>query len=229
MNRLAPIVSLALTLSASAHAAVLASTDFNDSTASGNTKSNLNWSLNGINDPGNLSVSEFGGGAVNLFNGQTLTQDSFTPALNVANLNTSWTFDIPITVSSGFDVTLTDVTFNALSVSGGEAENPNRQNDFTVSLLNPSNGLVEAITIADTVAGSGSQPLVTFDFVDVALDLPGTYTLRIRGGDYTGTDTSGNHTGLDNLTINGTAIPEPSSFALLALAALAAIGRRSRP
>lgn len=203
-------------------AAVLAFTDFDSSTASGNTKSSLSWSLNGLNDPGDMSVTQFGGGAVNLFNGNTFVQDIFIPGINVGNGNTSWITDVSISVAAGFNVTLTDVTFNSVSVSGGQAENVNRRNDYTVTIFNPSTVQVATASATDVVAGNvAGQPLVTLDFADVVLSDPGTYTLQIRGGDFLGGNETGNHTGLDNLSINGdvSAIPEPSTL-LLSVAGL---------
>ena len=78
---------------------------------------------------------------------------------------------------------------------------------------------------------SPNQPLVTIDFADVALGA-GTYTLRIEAGDKpgVGANETGNHTGIDNLSINGTAtlIPEPASLALAGLGMLGVIARRRR-
>ena len=62
----------------------------------------------------------------------------------------------------------------------------------------------------------------------MALSDPGTYTLRIKGGDFLGLDESGNHTAIDNLSINGTftAVPEPSAALLGGLGLLALLRRR---
>lgn len=221
-------LAVASLVASSSQAAVLAFTDFDSSTASGNTKSNLNWALNGLEDPGDMSAFVVGGGAQNLFDGNAFVQENFTPGLNVGNTDSSWTTDIAITVASGFTVTLTDVTLNSVSVNGGQAENVNRRNDYTVTIFNPSAVQVATVNVSDTIAGTtgGGQPLVTLDFADVVLTDPGTYTLQIRGGDFSGTGETGNHTGIDNLSINGTVVPEPSSLALLALGGLAMIRRR---
>ena len=184
----------------------LAFTDFNDSTIGGssNVKATLNWTLDGLEDPGDMAALNAGGSAQVLFDSNAFVQDIFIPGLNTGNGDTFWTTDVPITVAAGSSVTLTDVTLNSISVSGGQAENVDRRNDYTVTLIDPSAVTVEDITIADTVAGTNAgQPLVTFDFTDVALSDPGTYTLRIKGGDFTGAGETGNHTGFDNLSING--------------------------
>lgn len=208
-------------LAASTQAGVLASTDFDGRTATGPTASNLNWTLNGLNDPGTITND-----TANLFDGSTVTQNNFTPGTNTGNNNSSWIATMTFEVAAGFTVTVEDVTFNGISINGGQALNVPRKNDFTVTLLDPSLAEIDSVTIADTTADATTQPLITFDLADTVLGA-GTYTLQIRGGDFTGANETGNHTGIDNLSINGTAVPEPTSLALLGLGGLL-IARRRR-
>lgn len=115
------VAGLALGASAatSVQAGVLASTNFNDSAIGGatNVKTNLNWTLNGLADPGDMAALNAGGSPQTLFDANTFVQDIFIPGLNTGNGDTYWTTDISITVVAGFNVTLTDVTLNAVSVS----------------------------------------------------------------------------------------------------------------
>lgn len=210
---------------------LIAFTDFNDSTIGGssNIKTDLNWVLNGLNDPGDLAALNASGTPQAIFDANNFVQDVFMPGLNVGNGNTFWTTDINITVAAGFSITLTDVTFNAVSASASQVENPNRRNDYTASLLNPASAEIATVTVADTIAGVGAgRPLVTLDFADTFLGDAGTYTLRIKGGDFTGDNETGNHTGFDNLSINGniSAIPEPSSLLLASFGCLLAAALR---
>lgn len=217
-----------------AEAVSLASTDFNSSSIGGssNIKTGLNWTLDGLEDPGDMAAKNASGFSQTIFNGNAFVQGIFIPGLNTGNGNTFWTTDVAITVEAGFSVTLTDVTFNSVSVSGQQAENVNRRNDYTAFLIDPSAVELAQVTVADVLAGTNAgQPLVTLDFADTVLSDPGTYILRIKGGDFTGTGETGNHTGLDNLSINGEAIasvPEPATATLAMLGLGGLVMRRRR-
>ena len=222
-------------------AAVIASTNFDgrvlgttnvaNDTATG---SSLNWVTNGVANPGSMNALAGGVTGQALFNTTTLTQNMFAPAVNTGNGNTFWTTNISLTVSPGSTVSLENITFDYWAISGGGAQNPNRRSDFTATLFNPSAVSVGAVSITDVINGtdnfSGVGTPVTLTFSSpIALIAPGTYSLQIRGGDYAGTDETGNHTGIDNLSVNGTVVPEPTSLALssLGLICLASLRRRA--
>jgi hypothetical protein len=223
---------LAPALIGGAGAAVIASTTFDGQTQTGNTASNLNWTLNGVDDPGDMSAFNATPAAQNLFSGNPLVQNMFAPGINTGNGNTFWTTTVNLTVASGSIVTLTDVTFDNWSVNGGQNQNVNRNNEFTVTLVNPSAITLDAVTIADSLSGTAAGvPTVTATFTaPITLADPGTYTLEIKGGDFTGFNETGNHTAIDNLSINGdvTVIPEPSSVFLSGLGIFALLFRRRR-
>ena len=218
----------------SANAAVIASTNFDgrtltasDTTATG---ASLAWTTNGITNPGNMVSLNSSAAGLALWNGNSLTQNMFAPNLNTGNENTFWTTNVSLAVSSGSTVTLTDVSFNYWAINSGQAANDNRRSDFTVSLINPSAVTVATVDITDshffTISGS---PLVTATFSSaMLLSDPGTYTLRIKGGDFLGVNETGTHTAIDNLSINGTfeAVPEPSAALLGGLGLLALLRRR---
>lgn len=230
---LAAITGIALALAAtqSQAATVIASTDFNGRTVSGNTASNLNWTINGVLDPGDMTATY--AGTPTLFNSQALTRNMFAPAWNYGNNGGNWTTNVSITVAPGFNVTIEDVTFDYWALSGGEAQNVNRVADFNVTLFNPSSVAVGGIfTVNDILNGTPATPgvgsPVTATFTPVALTEIGTYTLRIEGGEFGGINETGNHAGIDNLSINGTVsvIPEPSAALLGGLGLLALLRRR---
>ena len=209
-----------------AGAAVIASTDFDGRTASGTTASNITWVRDGVADPGDLTVT----GAPSLFNGNALVQNMFAPGINTGNGNTSWVTTIPLTVTGGATVTLTDVSFDNWSINSGQNQNVNRRNDFTVRVLSPAAVELDSVDIVDSVSGTvAGAPNVTATFAaPIALSAPGTYTVEIRGGDFLGGNETGNHTAIDNLSINGdiAPVPEPSAFIFSALGCLALARRR---
>lgn len=217
-----------------AQAVSLASTDFNSSSIGGssNIKTGLAWTLDGLEDPGDMAALNAGGFSQTIFNGNGFVQDIFIPGLNTGNGNTFWTTDVAITVEAGFSVTLTDVTFNSVSVSGSQNQNVNRRNDYTAFLIDPSAVQIAEVTVADVLAGTNAgQPLVTLDLADTLLSDAGTYILRIKGGDFTGFNETGNHTGLDNLSINGevtAGVPEPATATLAMLGLGGLVMRRRR-
>ena len=205
----------------SAQADVLAFTDFNDRTLTGEstqTATHLNWVLNGLDDPGDMTALKPNATAQTIADGNALMQDIFAPFVNTGNGNTFWTTDISLTPSGG-SVTLTDVSFVYVPFSGSQVLNVSRESDFIVTLLDPSLSEVESVLVFAT-GGTGldpETPTLTATFTaPIELSLPGTYTLRIKGGDlFTNDDPvlgpplgtkneTGNHTAIDDLSINGT-------------------------
>ena len=231
------VASLVQTLLVGSAAAVtLASTSFEGRdlgtvNAANDTATTLNWTLNGLQNPGNMTSLNAIPAGLALFNGNPLVANMFAPALNTGNGNTFWTTSVDLTVALGSTVSLTDVTFDYWSINGGQAQNVDRQSDFTITLLDPSAAVAGSVDIVDSLSGTAAGvPTVTATFsAPIALTAPGTYTLVIKGGDFTGNDETGNHTAIDNLSIIGTvsAVPEPSS-ALLAGLGLLAMLRRQR-
>lgn len=230
---LAALCAQLLSLGAS-HAAIIASTDFNGrglttTNISNDTATTLNWTLDGVADPGNMTaVEENGASFPGLFNGNTLTQNLFAPGINVGNNDTGWKTTVDLTVLPGNIVTLTDVTFLYAAINGSEGlqgAGVPRKSDFTITLFDPSAVFVDDVFIDDTL-GDPTPVSAVFDS-PIALTAPGTYTLEIHGREAPET---GNHIGIDDLSINGTVapVPEPSSLALTAFGLLAAVGYRRR-
>jgi hypothetical protein len=227
-------ISSLIVLCGSASAAVLASTNFDGRTLpSANVASSLTWTTNGLDDPGDMAAFNAAASSQAIFNGNALVQDMFVPGINTGNGNTFWTTSLNLTVASGSTVSLTDVTFDYWSINGGQNQNVVRGSDFTLTLKDPSDAVVGSVEVLDTLSpnGTGGIPVVTMTFpTPVDLIALGTYTLEIKGGDYSGDDETGNHTGIDNLSINGTvaAVPEPTAVILSALGLLSLAARRRR-
>ncbi|MEN8784362.1 MAG: hypothetical protein ABF379_08370 [Akkermansiaceae bacterium] len=210
-NSLCPAaVLIALLPVGSLQAEVVASTTFDDRTLSevnvaDDTASNLNWIVNGVQDPGSMSSFNAAGNGLRLFNAQPDVQDIFAPGINTGNGNTFWTTAVNLTVLPGTSVTLTDITFDNWSISGAQVQNVNRRSDYTFSVIDPSGATVASVDVVDSLSGTGvGVPTVTATFeTPVPLTDPGTYMLGIKGGDFLGANETGNHTAIDNLSING--------------------------
>lgn len=222
-------------------AAVIAATNFDGRTLGTTLVSNdtavgssLNWTTNGVNNPGSMNALAAGTTGQALFNTTALTMNMFAPALNVGNADTFWTTNISLTVSAGSIVSLTDVTFDYWAISGSAVQNTTRLSDFTVSLFDPSMSPVTNGSVFIDNASNGTisnlnlgTPISAVFTTPIALSAPGTYSLRITAAEAPET---GNHIGIDNLFINGTAspVPEPTSLALSALGILGLTLRRRR-
>lgn len=213
-NRLLHLVVLTVLPICLADAGTIATTDFDGRTLTtvniaNDTASSLNWTLSGLDDPGDMTVLREGTINQALFDGSAVTQNAFAPALNVGNGNTWWRTSVDLVVSAGSAVTLTDVTFGYWAISGSQAQNVNRKSDFAITLYDPFDAVVGTASIDDVVNGTGVSngaptPVLLPFATPVALTEPGTYRLEIDGGDFSGADETGNHTGIDNLSINGT-------------------------
>ncbi|MFT6242718.1 MAG: hypothetical protein ACJAQT_004829 [Akkermansiaceae bacterium] len=191
-------------------AEVIAATNFDGRTLTEvnvpeDTATGLNWTINGVQDPGNMTSLNADGNGLRLFDAQPDVQDLFAPGINTGNGNTFWTTSVSLTILPGSSVTVTDITFDYWAISGGQVQNVNRRSDFTLTILDPSGNPVASVDVLDPVSGTGvGVPSVTATFeAPVPLTAPGTYTLGIKGGDYAGDDETGNHTAIDNLSING--------------------------
>ena len=219
-------------------AATIVSTDFNGRTlattnVADDTATNLNWSTNGVADPADMVAFKADGvTGQNLFNTNAFNQNMFAPLLNTGNGNTFWFTNVYLTVLPGFNVSVTDVVFDYVAINGSGVINVPRRSDFIVTLFNPSGVAIDQVVIIDAISGSGLVPTIATVTAAFAapndLSAPGTYRLEITGGDIPalGTNETGNHTGIDNLSINGSVTPEPTSLALLGLGGLLIVRRR---
>ena len=217
-----------LLISSVASASSIASTDFNGRTVSGATASNLNWNLNGVASPGNLTVNSPDG----LFD-TAAAQNRFAVNRNLQNEG-NWMFDVALNVLSGNDIDLGLTTLDAFIFNNsGNLQTVSRDLDLKFSLLDSSFSLLTEKSVLNIYAGTGSvtQPQnVFFDFTGNTLTSGDMYYLRLTafGQGY------GNNAGIDNLVINGelapAPVPEPSTIILLGsgLAGLAWFNRRRK-
>ncbi len=187
---------------------VIASTTFDGRTVNANTAENLTWITNGVADPGAMNAKQFGAGPINLFDATPDVQDRFVPGINTGNGNTSWVTTVNLNAIPGHSVVVENVTFDYVAISGAQVINVSRRSDFEVILLDSSGTIVASGSISEAASGYNLNPVIAP--VSIDLDRPvtllqdGTYSLVLRGGDFLDQNETGNHTGIDNLSINGT-------------------------
>jgi len=150
---------------------------------------------------------------------------AFAPDQNIENEG-PWTATIQFTIDPGFKVTFSDITFDHQMLTnngvGQDAQDYPRGAKLDVTLDGSAYGA--QIVLPDTPASNSG----TNTFTESRTLGAGTYSLTIKAD--RNTSTAGNNLGIDNLSLNGTvtAVPEPSSAALLGLGGLALILRRRK-
>lgn len=254
MNRMnKSLLSLATGISlsvATSQATVLLGTSFDDrilttTNSNNDTATNLNWTLNGIADPGGLTASpgealangftafetaglfNSGGSVEDPFGGTIDNSDRFAPDLNIHNEG-SWYVDVPVKVLGG--VSIDTVTLDAFTLNnGGNFQGVGRDLEITMSLTDSSANSLGTLTASDVFAHDAAAPPqptpVVFEVGGLSVPA-GDYTLRLTFG--ADNNLVGNNAGLDNLVVYGTVVPEPSSVVLLLLGGSAFFLRRNR-
>jgi hypothetical protein len=207
-------IAVLIIFTANANAGVIASTDFNGRTVTGDTASNLNWILDGLSSPGDLSAD------YSLFNTSN-SANKFAVDRNLANEG-DWVVDIDLNVLGSNNISLSSLSLDAyIFNNNGRFQYVQRNLDIAVSLLDSSNTLLKTFSLLDDIyANNGSFTNANGHNVNVNLEgysllANNDYILRLTASG----EGYGNNAGVDNLVINGdlTSIPEPLSLAIFAL------------
>lgn len=171
--------------------AVILNTDFTNRSISEAIASNITWATNGVADAANLTTT----GSFTLFD-TAAAQGCFSPDRNVGNEG-PWTTLVPLNLITSAisidDVVLVYKHFN----NSGNAQSANRTVNWAVSVTGSLSGLIGSKDVAGISSTSGT---VTATFTP-ALELNSgeTYSLSITAS----ATSSGNNTGLNELTVNG--------------------------
>jgi hypothetical protein len=215
---------------------VILSTDFTGRTVVGATATVTDYALNGVAAPGALTAVRPSGSsapALSALFTTTAAQGYFAPTQNPAH----WQMDVPLAVGSAtIDLANIVVKFQSFS-SAGALKTQSGSGDTaadhwaTVSLLDASLAPLRSQQIAATTAGTRATWTGTFTAAaGLALQANTSYTLRILISGLTPTTAaaSGNHVGIDALTVNGVLggatgdtsppTPDPMTFELAPVA-----------
>ena len=211
-------------IGASPPPAPILSTDFTGRTVSGNTASNITYVVNGVADPGDLTAVEGTEEAPVQLNGLFNTgaaSSHFAPDLNTDNED-NWSVTVPMALTAP-SITIDDVVLDGdMFTNTGGSQGAARDTDMLVSLTGSISGVVATET-KNTGNVTQDWSLTFFDSTaPIVLADTESWTLRIATTNFP--NNSGNNTGLDGFTVNGTVaadtreIPEPATMALLGLA-----------
>lgn len=206
----------------SAGAVTILSTDFAGRTVSGKTASDIAWTTNGVQDPGDLTWVQEGGGptTTSLFDTAD-AQGHFAPDMNIDNEG-PWSASISLTTTAP-QIVLENVVLDWQHFNnGGAFQSVARSADWTVSVTGSLSGLLGSVTATDVNAISGTETL-TFAS-PLSLDGSETYDVNV----FVAGNGPGNNTGLDAINLNGQVVPEPSGLLLAAFGLSGLLGRRRR-
>jgi hypothetical protein len=206
------LVACAFLTSSTTQAAIIAFTNFDGhglatNNIANDTATNLNWTLNGVADPGSLTAIDIDNAGVDfgLFNSNSTVQNSFSPNLNVRNEG-PWSTTLTLAALAGSAVELMDITFDQINLNNVGGLNPGLPVDFMVSVTGSGSGLLDTVQILDSNGLSGS---LSFLFTSpIQLIFGQTYDITIRAS---ADSSSGNNVSIDNLSINGSVSTPPPS------------------
>ncbi|MFP6659008.1 MAG: hypothetical protein VB853_12580, partial [Pirellulales bacterium] len=133
-----------------ADAAIIAATNFDGRNVAGATASNINWTVNGVADPGNITASHA------LFDTAD-AQNKFAVHHNIGIAPlTPWTANIALNVGASA-ISLTNVTLNAYIINGaGIFQTVGRDLDMSVLLLDAGLNLISTTTINNIYTHGGA-------------------------------------------------------------------------
>lgn len=221
----AAIVAIGVWGVAPADAAIIAMFDF-EAGGGGNTFDDSDIGLFSVDTELNTDVTRLdsatvdGGGANNIFNGAHPGSDSGPPVSNwgeghLSEANANFV-SFTVTPQAGYSV-----TYESLSAFHGSYDG---SGSFKITYaIGAGADVVALAATAHTAAQGDDLTQATADFTDFTTSDVVTWKIHIFEA---GGNTYGHR--LDDITINGTVIPEPATLALAAVGLLGATLRRKR-
>ncbi|MBK1829102.1 PEP-CTERM sorting domain-containing protein [Verrucomicrobiaceae bacterium R5-34] len=239
-------VALQLAGVTASYAAVLASNDFttisdaSGTSVNGHTGSMVAQSSWNIVDSSftsdNLFTSTSNYRITNADGGTTDSiSKALSPNINVGTngANNTWTIVWSLTTGSS-DLSLEDFSFDSYRTNSGRTLQSNTgvaANLFTATLdISTGGSSILGSPVSDSISTngptSGGSPDSSLSLTGTTLSANTTYEFSLSAAKLDGTN--GYFVDVDTFTINGEAVPEPSSLTLLGLAAFGLTWRRRR-
>ena len=222
-----PVAVLGLASLSSAHGATLAQFTFDSASASTADATDANLTVSTFSGSGGAGVSSFSDMAF-------IFSDDTDSTLAAAITNGDY-WEFTITVNAGFTMDLTQLSFDHLT--SGDGGVPGGTYPYTGNLSTFVNNFTAGDVLSTSTqtlnaANGATSELLGSDAVDLSTyqNITGTTTFRVYAYDDSPNTIDQPVLRLDNLLVTGTvtAVPEPTSNALLGLASLAMILRRRR-
>lgn len=231
------IPTLVASLTVASQAAVIVGVSLDETTypdgapnTSGNVASNIPWTSDLAQTASNSLT--FTGASGFITGGNS---DASTLGIN-RNIETAGAWSTSFTITPNIDLDLADLTVVTRAISGG-GSNQGQAHSFRITGT-LDGGIYSATSLGDVASleagGAGATSSILNAASGSILSAGTAYTISftanydVPGGTGLDGNRSGNNLGLDSITLNGTAVPEPSSSALLGLGGLALLLHRRK-
>ncbi len=200
----------------------------NSDNSSGSASLGVTWSTptSGISGLGNLSAISNNAGFAIVQNGNNAFSNDDVVYVN-ENLNAGGTqgYSVSFTVDAGNEFNLSNLSILARHTNNAGSQEQVFVSDLVFSLSGGTLG-APVTDLKNDFDYNGSAGFIDhqFDLTGTSLGA-GTYTLDVSMSDFSG---GGAYAVYDGITLEGEAIPEPSSAALIGLASLGILLRRRK-
>ncbi len=218
------LLAVSLTSAAAmSNAAVIFSTDFNGSSASGADMGNIVWTQDGVSGLGDLTAEEnvtLVSPVLSLFNTAN-AQNVFAVDRNLHNEG-AWFVDLDFSVMANLNSIILDGFSLDASIfnNSGVIQTSQRDLDISLSLYDSAMNELFAQDQVNIFAANGNYDKqarnVSFDLSGLSLAGGEDYTIRITAFG----QGPGNNAGIDNVQLEGVQVPAPATLALLLIGGL---------
>lgn len=209
----------------SSQAAIVLNTGFSGVSQAGTTASGFSWTSD-LGEEANATTSlAFTGSATGFIAEAAGTGEAGEPIGVAGNIETvgPWSTSFQFTPSQTLSLSSFDIS--SYSISGGGAHQGNPKSvQWTLNIVDGVSIFNDSLALTEP-GGAGPANFV-INTTGVTLNANTTYTFQVTVS--SPVPSGGNNIALNSFTLNGEAIPEPSSAVLIGLAGMGFIMRRRK-